>query len=243
MKKHQFISLVLGFIVILASCGKTDDQEKENHSKKETEAHQKTKTNKETDSEKQSSETSKQKENHKQDKQDNTEDQKQKEETQKNTPLSDEEIKKEVAMMLLSPQLKKQFINGRQLLEGQYPGTWGVEQGKPYEVILEANEYRLSDGRPMPPIYGGPEGMRYFEASPPSGSFATIVGVSREYVCIIATQSAINNYEEALNSGTSQQFRVQDLKQNITNQAEINQVMNKITLGNNEFLKPKRIDE
>ena len=241
MKKHQFISLVLGFIVILASCGKTDDQEKENHSKKETEVHQKTKTNKETDSEKQSSEASKQKENQKQDNQDSTEDQKQ--ETQKNTPLSDEEIKKEVAMMLLSPQLKKQFINGRQLLEGQYPGTWGVEQGKPYEVILEANEYRLSDGRSMPPIYGGPEGMRYFEASPPSGSFATIVGVSREYVCIIATQSAINNYEEALNSGTSQQFRVKDLKQNITNQAEINQVMNKITLGNNEFLKPKRIDE
>lgn len=239
MKKHQFISLVLGFIVILAGCGKINEQDKENQSSKKTETHQKTTSNKEIDSEKQTTKVSEE-ENQKKD---NIEDKKRKEEIQNNTPLSDQEIKKEVAMMLLNPQLKKQFINGQQLIDGKYPGTWGVEQGKPYEVILEANEYRLSDSRPLPPIYGGPEGMRYFEASPPSGSFATIVGVSREYVCIIGTQSAVVNYEEEINSNLSQQFRVQDLKQNITNQSEINQVMNKITLGNNEVLKPKRIDE
>lgn len=233
MKKQRFFYAALGIAVLLAGCSKAEEKEEKSHSTKQTEKQQSTKEKKETSADKTDKEVSKEEATQKPIDEEKTE----------SGPLTDAEIKKEVAMMLLSPKLKKQFINGRQLMEGQYPGVWGKEQGKPYEVILEANEYRLSNGRPLPPIYGGPEGMRYFEASPPSGSFVTIVGVSREYVCIIGTQGAMVNYEEEMNSGLSQQFRVQDLKQSITNQAEINQVMNKITLGNNEFLKPKRIDE
>lgn len=222
MKQLRIITITSLLVLLLSACGHKDEESKQTEKPK-----QETKT---TDKDKAKAEDSK-----KEEKKENV-----KQETKTETkigPLTQEEIKHNVALMLLNPNLNKRFISGQEVLEGKYTG---IMQGQTH--TFKVNEIRLIKGKQALNIAGAPNGMDFYEVSPVCGPYVTYVGISREYVIIGGTQAAVLNYNDEINQGNASQFKVSDLEKQGIPKAQVNAVASKIVLGNNESQPIIRLD-
>lgn len=222
MKQLRIIAIASLLVLLLSACGHKDEESKQTEKPK-----QETKT---TDKDKAKAEDSK-----KEEKKENV-----KQETKTETkigPLTQEEIKHNVALMLLNPNLNKRFISGQEVLEGKYTG---IMQGQTH--TFKVNEIRLIKGKQALNIAGAPNGMDFYEVSPVCGPYVTYVGISREYVIIGGTQAAVLNYNDEINQGNASQFKVSDLEKQGIPKAQVNAVASKIVLGNNESQPIIRLD-
>ena len=222
MKQLRIITITSLLVLLLSACGHKDEESKQTEKPK-----QETKT---TDKDKAKAEDSK-----KEEKKENV-----KQETKTETkigPLTQEEIKHNVALMLLNPNLNKRFISGQEVLEGKYTG---IMQGQTH--TFKVNEIRLIKGKQALNIAGAPNGMDFYEVSPVCGPYVTYVGISREYVIIGGTQAAVLNYNDEINQGNASQFKVSDLEKQGIPKAHVNAVASKIVLGNNESQPIIRLD-
>ncbi|WP_162912211.1 hypothetical protein [Staphylococcus sp. EZ-P03] len=222
MKQLRIITITSLLVLLLSACGHKDEESKQTEKPK-----QETKT---TDKDKAKAEDSK-----KEEKKENV-----KQETKTETkigPLTQEEIKHNVALMLLNPNLNKRFIRGQEVLEGKYTG---IMQGQTH--TFKVNEIRLIKGKQALNIAGAPNGMDFYEVSPVCGPYVTYVGISREYVIIGGTQAAVLNYNDEINQGNASQFKVSDLEKQGIPKAQVNAVASKIVLGNNESQPIIRLD-
>lgn len=232
MKQLRIIITVCTLVCLLVACGQKED--KQATSKKATD------NNVQTDKkDKSKQDTKKDSETH--NAIDNEEKEKQTTESSahKTGPLSKEEIKQEVALMLLNPQLKTEFITGQELLDGKYTGILMDGKSHPFKV----DELRLMQTDHSITVNGTPNGMEIYEVSPVNGNYVTYIGVSREYVAIGGTQSALLNYNDEINSGFLTQYKVSDLEKMGVSKVQVAAVANKVVLGNNEPLEIKQLDK
>ncbi|MCD8916003.1 hypothetical protein K2V61_10640 [Staphylococcus simulans] len=228
MKQLRIITIASLLVLLLSACGHKDEESKQTEKPK-----QETKTTEKDKAKAEDSKKEEKKENVKQE----TKTEAKTVDVQKTGPLTQEEIKHNVALMLLNPNLNKRFISGQEVLEGKYTG---IMQGQTH--TFKVNEIRLIKGKQALNIAGAPNGMDFYEVSPVCGPYVTYIGISREYVIIGGTQAAVLNYNDEINQGYASQFKVSDLEKQGISKAQVDAVASKIVLGNNERQPIIRLD-
>ncbi|MCP6640292.1 hypothetical protein NL504_27635, partial [Klebsiella pneumoniae] len=86
--------------------------------------------------------------------------QKEEPQTQKG-PLTEQEIKHHVALMILNPNFDQKYITGQEVLEGKYSA---IVQDQIHH--FKVNEVRLLQGRFEPTVIQAPEGMKFYTFDP-----------------------------------------------------------------------------
>ncbi|MEJ7508574.1 hypothetical protein WMA08_10650 [Staphylococcus simulans] len=231
MKQLRMILTMILSLLLLAACGTQSQEDKQTSKSSE----QKTET-KETNA-KQDKVTSETKNNNQTNtSKESTENQKEEPQTQKG-PLTEQEIKHNVALMILNPNFDQKYITGQEVLEGKYSA---IVQDQIHH--FKVNEVRLLQGRFEPTVIQAPEGMKFYTFDPQSGPYAVYIGVSRDKVAVWRSQAAYENYPEKLADGSITEYNISDLKKMNKSSAQIQAVANKIVIGNNENQKPIRLD-
>ncbi|MHD0396662.1 hypothetical protein ACY2DA_02105 [Staphylococcus simulans] len=229
MKRFKIILGVLLSLAFIAACG-THEQDDKQTSK--TTEHKPKQAN---SSSNQSSET---KHHEKTTKISNESTDEQKKEPEIQTgPITEQELKYNVALMLLNPNFDQSYIAGQEVLSGQYSASF---QGQIHH--FKVNEVRLLQGQYEPNVIQAPEDMKFYTFDPQTGPFAVYVGVSHDKVVIWRSQAAYENYPELRAQGEIIEYRVSDLKKLNISRAQIQSVTNKIVLGHNERQQVQRLD-
>lgn len=232
MKQLRMIIPTTLSLLLLAACG-TQSQEDKQSSKAPEQKTEKKETNAKQDKATQETKNN----NQTNDSKENKANQKDEPKTQTG-PLTEQEIKHNVALLILNPNFEEDYISGHEVLEGKYSGR--TDDGKIHH--FKVNEVRLLQGQFEPTVIQAPEGMKFYEFDPPSGPCAVFIGVSRDKVAIWCSQAAYENYPEKLADGSITEYNVSDLKKMNMSSAQIQAVANKIVIGNNENQKPIRLD-
>lgn len=107
-----------------------------------------------------------------------------------------------VALALNDPSVSDYVINANELKNHSYFANYngGGEQKNIDTYQLETTEQ----------LEGAPSDMKFYNAQPAKGSFATIIGVGSDKVFIAATQSP-GTYEQFMNSSTGHELDVDTL--------------------------------
>lgn len=107
-----------------------------------------------------------------------------------------------VALALNDPSVSDYVINANELRNHSYFANYngGGEQKSIDTYQLETTEQ----------LEGAPSDMKFYNAQPAKGSFATIIGVGSDKVFIAATQSP-GTYEQFMNSSTGHELDVDTL--------------------------------
>lgn len=231
MKQLRMIIPTTLSLILLAACG-TQSQEDKQTSKAPEQKTEKKETNAKQDKATQETKNN----NQTNDSKENTTNQKKEPKTQTG-PLTEQEIKHNVALLILNPNLDQKYITGQEVLEGKYSAVF-QDQIHHFKV----NEVRLLQGQFEPTVIQAPEGMKVYTFDPQSGPYAVYIGVSRDKVAIWRSQAAYENYPEKLADGSITEYNVSDLKKMNISTAQIQAVANKIVIGNNENQKPIRLD-
>lgn len=231
MKQLRMIIPTTLSLLLLAACG-TQSQEDKQTSKAPEQKTEKKETNAKQDKATQETKNN----NQTNDSKENTANQKEEPKTQTG-PVTEQEIKHNVALLILNPNLDQKYITGQEVLEGKYSA---IVQDQIHH--FKVNEVRLLQGQFEPTVIQAPEGMKFYTFDPQSGPYAVYIGVSRDKVAIWRSQAAYENYPEKLADGSITEYNVSDLKKMNISTAQIQAVANKIVIGNNENQKPIRLD-
>lgn len=132
-----------------------------------------------------------------------------------------------IAMSMLEPSLESDIVTGDELLSGKYTRTSGA--GEKQEQQIDTLE--LSESPELNKMKNKPDGMKFYGLSESKGSYATIIGVNKEEVVYIMTQSAIFDFNEVKNSETSKTLNISDLYSKYKDNRKVANIANKIEYG------------
>lgn len=132
-----------------------------------------------------------------------------------------------IAMAMLEPSLESDIVTGDELLSGKYTRTSGA--GEKQEQQIDTLE--LSESPELNKMKNKPDGMKFYGLSESKGSYATIIGVNKEEVVYIMTQSAIFDFNEVKNSETSKTLNISDLYSKYKDNRKVANIANKIEYG------------
>ena len=232
MKQLRIITIASLLVLLLSACGHKDEESKQTEEPKQEK--QETKTTEKDKAKTEDSKKEEKKENVKQE----TKTEAKTADVQKTGPLTQEEIKHNVALMLLNPNLEEHFISGQELLSGKYKGS---ERAQIH--VFKINEIRLLQGGEFnTTVSNAPEGMLFYECDPYAGPFAVKIGVSRDKVAIWGGHSGLANYPQDVASGYITEYKISDLEKQGIPKAQVDAVASKIVLGNNERQPIIRLD-
>ena len=111
-----------------------------------------------------------------------------------------------IAMAMLEPSLESDIVTGDELLSGKYTRTSGAGEKQEQQV----DTLELSESPELNKMKNKPDGMKFYGLSESKGSYATIIGVNKEEVVYIMTQSTIFDFNEVKNSETSKTLNISD---------------------------------
>lgn len=232
MKQLRMILTMILSLLLLAACGTQSQEDKQTSKSSE----QKTET-KETNA-KQDKVTSETKNNNQTNtSKESTENQKEEPQTQKG-PLTEQEIKHNVALMILNPNFDQKYITGQEVLEGKYSGR--TDDGKIHH--FKVNEVHLIQPESEMKLIHAPTDMVYYIIDPRSGPYSVLVGISHEKVIVWGTQTYYADYNQEIENGFMKEYKVADLKKLNIPKSQIQAVESKIMIGNNEQQPIIRLD-
>ncbi|WP_057510070.1 hypothetical protein [Staphylococcus simulans] len=232
MKQLRMILTMILSLLLLAACGTQSQEDKQTSKSSE----QKTET-KETNA-KQDKVTSEPKNNNQTNtSKESTENQKEEPQTQKG-PLTEQEIKHNVALMILNPNFDQKYITGQEVLEGKYSGR--TDDGKIHH--FKVNEVHLIQPESEMKLIHAPTDMVYYIFDPRSGPYSVLVGISHEKVIVWGTQTYYADYNQEIENGFMKEYKVADLKKLNIPKSQIQAVESKIMIGNNEQQPIIRLD-
>ncbi|PTI96128.1 hypothetical protein BU019_09390 [Staphylococcus simulans] len=232
MKQLRMIPTMTLSLLLLAACGTQSQEDKQTSKSSE----QKTET-KETNA-KQDKVTSETKNNNQTNtSKESTENQKEEPQTQKG-PLTEQEIKHNVALMILNPNFDQKYITGQEVLEGKYSGR--TDDGKIHH--FKVNEVHLIQPESEMKLIHAPTDMVYYIFDPRSGPYSVLVGISHEKVIVWGTQTYYADYNQEIENGFMKEYKVADLKKLNIPKSQIQAVESKIMIGNNEQQPIIRLD-
>nr|BAJ14620.1 hypothetical protein [Mammaliicoccus fleurettii] len=132
-----------------------------------------------------------------------------------------------IAMAMLEPSLESDIVTGDELLSGKYTRTSGAGERQEQQV----DTLELSESPELNKMKNKPDGMKFYGLSESKGSYATIIGVNKEEVVYIMTQSAIFDFNEVKNSETSKTLNISDLYSKYKDNRKVANIANKIEYG------------
>lgn len=132
-----------------------------------------------------------------------------------------------IAMAMLEPSLESDIVTGDELLSGKYTKTSGAGEKQEQQV----DTLELSESPELNKMKNKPDGMKFYGLSESKGSYATIIGVNKEEVVYIMTQSAIFDFNEVKNSETSKTLNISDLYSKYKDNRKVANIANKIEYG------------
>lgn len=132
-----------------------------------------------------------------------------------------------IAMAMLEPSLESDIVTGDELLSGKYTRTSGAGEKQEQQV----DTLELSESPELNKMKNKPDGMKFYGLSESKGSYATIIGVNKEEVVYIMTQSTIFDFNEVKNSETSKTLNISDLYSKYKDNRKVANIANKIEYG------------
>ena len=132
-----------------------------------------------------------------------------------------------VAMTLLEPEIDSEVITADELLSGSYTQKTGSGE----EIKHSVDKVGLSESPELGKMANKPDGMKFYGMSPSKGSYATIVGINKDQVVYIYTQSPISDYNDVKDSEAFASFNIADLYNNHKDNSKISELENKIKYG------------
>ncbi len=132
-----------------------------------------------------------------------------------------------IAMAMLEPSIESDIVTGDELLSGKYTRTSGAGEKQEQQV----DTLELSESPELNKMKNKPDGMKFYGLSESKGSYATIIGVNKEEVVYIMTQSAIFDFNEVKNSETSKTLNISDLYSKYKDNRKVANIANKIEYG------------
>ncbi|MEB7805872.1 hypothetical protein NGC67_04205 [Mammaliicoccus fleurettii] len=132
-----------------------------------------------------------------------------------------------IAMAMLEPSLESDIVTGDELLSGKYTRTSGAGEKQEQQV----DTLELSESPELNKMKNKPDGMKFYGFSESKGSYATIIGVNKEEVVYIMTQSTIFDFNEVKNSETSKTLNISDLYSKYKDNRKVANIANKIEYG------------
>lgn len=132
-----------------------------------------------------------------------------------------------VAMTLLEPEIDSKVITADELLSGSYTQKFGNGE----EITDSVDKVELSESPELGKMKNKPDGMKFYGMSPSKGSYATIVGINKDQVVYIYTQSPISDYNDVKDSKTFTSFNIADLYNNHKDDSKVSELENKIEYG------------
>ncbi|MDY5060996.1 hypothetical protein [Staphylococcus simulans] len=232
MKQLRMIIPTTLSLLLLAACG-TQSQEDKQSSKAPEQKTEKKETNAKQDKATQETKNN----NQTNDSKENTANQKKEPKTQTG-PLTEQEIKHNVALMILNPDFGEDYISGQEVLEGKYSGR--TDDGKIHH--FKVNEVHLIQPENEIQLTHAPTDMVYYIFDPRSCPCSVLVGISHEKVIIWGTQTYYADYNQEIENGFMKEYNVADLKKLNIPKSQIQAVESKIKIGNNEEQPIIRLD-
>ncbi|WP_323703754.1 hypothetical protein [Mammaliicoccus sp. Dog046] len=132
-----------------------------------------------------------------------------------------------IAMAMLDPSLQSDMITGDELLSGKYTQSFGSGQ----EQVQDIDKLVLSESPVLNKMKNKPEGMKFYGTNASKGSYATIIGVNKDIVAIIKTQSRIFDYNELTDNETVDTVNISDLYNKYKDNRKVATVARKIEYG------------
>ena len=133
-----------------------------------------------------------------------------------------------IAMAMLEPSMESDIITGDELLSGKYTQTFGAGEKQEQDI----DKLVLSD---IPELNNKmknkPEGMKFYGTNGSKGSYATIVGVNKDNVVFIKTQSVIYDYNDVKDNETADVLNISDLYNKYKDNRKVANVARKIEYG------------
>ncbi|GGI43217.1 hypothetical protein [Mammaliicoccus stepanovicii] len=146
--------------------------------------------------------------------------------------------KETIAMTLMESNLESKVVTADELLKGSFTMTSGAGE----KITKSFDKLTLSESPELNKMDNKPEGMNFYGVEPSKGPYATIVGINKEKIVYIMTQSAIFDYKEVEGSNTFIEYNISDLYNKHKGDSKIRKLEEKIEYGESMAAKQSKQD-
>ncbi len=129
-----------------------------------------------------------------------------------------------IAMAMLDPSVEDDIVTGDELLSGKYTQTFGAGEKKERNI----DTLELAESPELNKMKNKPNGMKFYSLNATKGSYATIVGVNKDEVVYIKTQSAVQDFNDVIDNGTVDRLNIADLYKKYKDNRKVSNVASKI---------------